>query len=170
MCGKRYINENTGPAGYLCNCVYIMEHVEKWREIFLTLKLDEATNNPVLSYGSYDGGRSLKSHIESNPDSVRKLQIDYGKGPNLKDLLEISENLQIERRGSTLAFLVKNLYECFLQRDAVSISVAPLIVTEEKLFYCANPRITVDPRSHYRQASILTQFDPTQMSAQERIA
>ena len=56
MCGKRYINENTGPEGYLCNCVYIMEEVERHMEVFLTLTLDEKTNNPVLSYGTYDGG------------------------------------------------------------------------------------------------------------------
>ena len=44
------------------------------------------------------------------------------------------------------------------------------MVTPNKEFYCANPRITVDPRSHYRQAEILTQYDLTQMSSQERIA
>ena len=41
MCGKRYVSEHTGPDGYICNCVYIMEHLDIDKEIFLQISLDE---------------------------------------------------------------------------------------------------------------------------------
>ena len=104
------------------------------------------------------------------PKDVHRIYIDYTNGCNMTDLLEISKNLGIKRRASTLAFLVKNLYECFLQRDCANITINPLIFTKDRHFSAANPRITIDARSHYRQAEILAAFDMTQMSSQERYA
>ena len=101
---------------------------------------------------------------------MHRLHIDYSQGADLKKLLVIGNHLGIERRASTLAFLVKNLYECFLQRDCELITINPLIFTKQRRFRAANPRITIDPRSHYRQAELLSAFDITQMSPQERIA
>ena len=79
-------------------------------------------------------------------------------------------NLGIHRRASTLAFLIKNLYECFLQRDCEAILINPLIFTQERKFRAANPRIKIDPKSYYRQAELLTSLDLSQMDTNRRIA
>ena len=70
----------------------------------------------------------------------------------------------IAARAHTLSFLVKNLFECFEQRDCENITINPLIYTKQKKFLAANPRITIDPRSHYRQAEILCSYDYSQMT------
>ena len=55
MCGKKYVNKYTGPDGYICNCVYIMEHLDIAKQLFLRISLDEKTQMPVISY-SFHGG------------------------------------------------------------------------------------------------------------------
>ena len=169
MCGKKYVNAHTGPDGYLCNCVLIMEQLDIDQELFLSISLDEKEERPVITYSRH-GGQALNRTLALNPADVHRLHIDYSSGADLKQLLVIGENLGIERRASTLAFLVKNLYECFLQRDCENITINPLVFTKQRRFRAANPRITIDPKSHYRQAEILSSFDITQMSPQERIA
>ena len=169
MCGKKYVNKFTGPDGYLCSCVYIMEQLEIDKELFLMISLDEEAGAPVITYSKH-GGQALNRTLALNPEDVHRLHVDYSKGADLTKLLVIGDNLGIERRSSTLAFLVKNLYECFLQRDCEHITINPLIFTKQRRFRAANPRITIDPKSHYRQAELLASFDITQMSPQERIA
>ena len=41
MVGKTYVNENTGPDGIKCNCVYIMEELDTDLELILGITHDE---------------------------------------------------------------------------------------------------------------------------------
>ena len=149
MCGKKFVNKYTGPEGYLCSCVYIMEELDIEKEIYLNISLDEKKGMPVVTY-SKNGGQSVKRIEALHPDSLHRLHIDPSKALDINELLVIGENLGISRRAHTLSFLVKNLFECFEQRDCESITINPLIFTKRKKFLAANPRITIDPRSHYR--------------------
>ena len=40
MLGKRYVNELTGKEGYVCTNVFIQEHLDIAKEIYLKLDLD----------------------------------------------------------------------------------------------------------------------------------
>ena len=88
---------------------------------------------------------------EKYPDDIYKIYVDFKKGLNLIDLLRIAPDLGLSRaHASTLAFIVKNLYECFVQRDCDRITVNPLIFTKDDEFCAANPRVYIDPKAHYR--------------------
>ena len=69
-----------------------------------------------------------------------------------------------------MAFLLKNLYECFIQRDALSITINPLIVTKENRFVASNTKVDIDPDALYRQAELRLLYDATQMHPMERIS
>ena len=94
MCGKKYVNKYTGPDGYRCNCVYIMEKLDVKKEIFLSISLDEDRHTPVIKYTKY-GGQHFDRTESINPDDVYRLYIDYTKGCDLKELLAIGNNLGI---------------------------------------------------------------------------
>ena len=149
MCGKKFVNKHTGPQGYLCNCVYIMEELDIDKEIYLSISLDEKKGMPVVTYSKH-GGQALNRIQALHPADIFELHIDQTKTIDIKELLVIGENLGIAARAHTLSFLVKNLFECFEQRDCENITINPLIYTKQKKFLAANPRITIDPRSHYR--------------------
>lgn len=72
--------------------------------------------------------------------------------------------------SSRVAFLIKNLYECFLQRDCLEIAINPLVLTPKKKFFAANTFIRLDPDSLYRQQELAASLDLSQISRNERIA
>ena len=55
MCGMKYINKHTGPAGYSCNCVYIMEELDIDKEIYIKISIDKKESKPVITYSRYGG-------------------------------------------------------------------------------------------------------------------
>ena len=44
-------------------------------------------------------------------------------------LLNVAKDLGMAEQQSTLVFLIKNLYECFIQRDAKKVMINPLVLT-----------------------------------------
>jgi succinyl-CoA synthetase beta subunit len=73
------------------------------------------------------------------------------KGLDLISLLSVADNLGIHEKQSSLVFLIKNLWECFIQRDATRVRINPLVFTRDHKFYAANPLIRVDEAALYRQ-------------------
>ena len=66
--------------------------------------------------------------------------------------------------------MVKNLYECFIQRDCLEIQINPLVLTPDRKFVAANIIVRLDPDAIYRQQELSTLIDPSQMTIAERIA
>ena len=66
--------------------------------------------------------------------------------------------------------MIKNLYECFLQRDLLEIHINPLVVTPKRKFIAANVVANLDPNSLYRQQELAASIDLSQMTVNERIA
>ena len=83
------------------------------KKLYLNISLDADAQKPVIIYSKH-GGQPLSRIMANHPRDVHKIHIEYAEGLDLKDLLHIGEDVGIERRCSTLAFLTKNLYECFL--------------------------------------------------------
>ena len=55
--------------------------------------------------------------------------------------------------------MIKNLYECFLQRDLLQIAINPLVLTPQRKFIAANTLIELDPDSLYRQQELAASID-----------
>ena len=58
-----------------------------------------------------------------------------------------------------MLYIVKNLWECFVQRDAKTIEVNPLVLTKQGEFKAANSKVFIDDDALYRQAELYTLFD-----------
>lgn len=71
---------------------------------------------------------------------------------------------------SKLAFLIKNCFECFIQRDCSQILLNPVIFTKDRQFRAANPIIEIDDNSLYRQAEMYILDDSAQVENLQRIA
>ena len=169
MLGKKYVNEQTEEEGYIVNCVYIQEQLDIEKELYLQIMLDTKTQQPVVIYSKH-GGMSLERIQRLHPDEVYYLHVDFIKGINFDELLKVSKDLGLPECESKLAFLIRNCYECFVQRDCFDILINPLIFTKCQKFRAANPRMEIDQNSLYRQSEILALDDNAQVNDLERIA
>lgn len=104
------------------------------------------------------------------PHSVHRILVDYIKGTDFADLMQVSRHLGLRDCESKLAFLIKNCYECFIQRDCYDLTINPLVYTKCHKFRAANPRMEIDENSLYRQSEILALIDNAQINTLERIA
>jgi succinyl-CoA synthetase beta subunit len=71
---------------------------------------------------------------------------------------------------SKLFFTLKNMYECFKQKDCLFVSANPLLITHDDQFVAANSKIIIDPNALYRQSELKAQLDITQMTSMSRVA
>ena len=72
----------------------------------------------------------------------------------MTSLVKVANDLGIKKKESSLAFKLKNLYECFKQRDLLQLTVNPLMMTKSEKFVAANVSILMDPYATYRQAEM----------------
>lgn len=72
-------------------------------------------------------------------------------GLDLMSLNKVALDLNISQQGSALSFLIKNMYECFIKRDAARILINPLVLTEDDDLVAANCRVIIDENAIFRQ-------------------
>lgn len=149
MLGKMYVGEGTDDEGFIVNCVYIQEKLDIETEIYLQIKLDSKTQQPVIIYSRH-GGMSLERIMRLHPRELYILNVDFIKGLTFSELMKVSRNLGIPNCESKLAFLIMNCYECFVQRDCYDLLINPLVWTKCHNFRAANPRMEIDEASLYR--------------------
>ena len=75
MCGKTLVTKQSGEAGLVCNCVYIVEKIQIEKEFYLSITLDRKAGLPVFIY-SREGGMSIEDVAHSNPEKIFKIPID----------------------------------------------------------------------------------------------
>ena len=111
----------------MCNSVLVMEHLEIDKQYFLAIEHDRKSGQPVIIYSDV-GGLSWSRLSQLYPERIHRIHIDYQKGIDFVNLSQVAEQLGIEER-SRASFMIKNLYECFLQRDCLTVAINPLVLT-----------------------------------------
>lgn len=65
---------------------------------------------------------------------------------------------------------MKNLYECFKEKDCDMIEINPLVVTKDGKVLAADSKITIDDNARFRQPDCVAEEDTSQQNYKERIA
>lgn len=84
---------------------------------------------PVFIY-SPEGGMSIEDVAHSNPEKIFKIHVSTKDGPDVDDFITAAINLGIPHLKSQLVFLMKNMYDCFMEKDCDMIEINPLVVTK----------------------------------------
>lgn len=129
MCGKTLITKQSGDSGFPCNCVYIVEKIAIEKEFYLSMALDRKAGGLTFIY-SPAGGMSIEDVAHKNPELIYKLPVDIVNGPDIEQLMEVATHLGIEDHKSQVVFFLKNIYDCFVERDCDMIEINPLVLTK----------------------------------------
>jgi succinyl-CoA synthetase beta subunit len=82
----------------------------------------------------------------------------------------VADELGISDKKSEMVFLLKHLYDCFIQRDAEIIEINPLVYTRDQKIVAAGTKVIIDDNALFRQAELKSEQDRTQVNYKERIA
>jgi succinyl-CoA synthetase beta subunit len=174
MCGKILVSPESGQQGFLCRCVYIVEELDVAKELFVCVQYDRSAGMPVIIYGNWNGlhpeGTNVLQTMEEHNRNFRRIYVDVQQGLSVIQLQQVADELGISDKKSEMVFLLKHLYDCFIQRDAELIEVNPLVYTRDQKIVAAGTKVIIDDNALFRQAELKSEQDRTQVNYKERIA
>ncbi len=69
----------------------------------------------------------------------------------MQDTIKVAEELGIIQQKSQFTFLLRHIYDMFLERDCEIVDINPLILTKENILCALNAKIKIDYNAMYRQ-------------------
>ena len=169
LIGGHLVTKQSGADGLPVNCVYVVAKIAIDKEFYLSLTLDRAAGMPCFIY-SPEGGMSIEDVAASNPEKIFKYHVDPFAGPDVDELGKAAANLGVPEAKSQVTFLMKALYDVFMEKDCDLIEINPLITTKDGELMAADSKVTVDSNAAFRQKDLAEAEDKTQQNDRERRA
>lgn len=63
------------------------------------------------------GGNNYKKLLTKYPHDILSIYVDYQKNLLMSQLMDVAKYLGIESQKSQLTFIIKHLYDLFIERD-----------------------------------------------------
>lgn len=152
--GKKLVTNQTSPEGQLVRKLYLEEGCEIRKEYYLSLVVDRETSSVVI-VASSEGGMDIEEAALKTPDSIFKVSIDSFIGLQdfqvkyLEAKLNISFNLH-----EKFSNLLKNLYNCFIEKDLNMLEINPLVLDSENNFIALDAKMNFDENALFRNEDI----------------
>jgi len=110
---------------------------------------------------------SIEDVAHDTPEKIFKINVNPFTGPDVEDLIQAAHNLGIPEQKSQLVWLMKSLYDCFIERDCDMVEINPLITTVDGQVMAADSKVTIDDNAAYRQKDLADSEDQTQLNPKE---
>ena len=168
MINNVLITKQTGPKGKKVKRIYIEEGCKIEKEFYLSILIDRNTSHPMMMI-SASGGMDIEEIAESNPDEIHYIYFsdltNIVLNKNLIKTLDISE-----KQFEELNIIIKKLIKLFINIDASSIEINPLVVNDEGHFILLDSKISLDDNALFRHPELnelqdISEEDPLELEA-----
>jgi len=168
MINNVLITKQTGPKGKEVKRIYIEEGCKIKKEFYLSILIDRITSQPMMMI-SASGGMDIEEVAESNPDEIHYIYFsdltNIVLNKNLIKTLDISE-----KQFEELNIIIKKLIKLFINIDASSIEINPLVVNDEGHFILLDSKISLDDNALFRHPELnklqdISEEDPLELEA-----
>ena len=168
MINNVLITKQTGDKGKEVKRIYIEEGCKIKKEFYLSILIDRNTSQPMMMI-SASGGMDIEEVAESNPDEIHYIYFsdltNIFLNKNLIKTLDISE-----KQFEELNIIVKKLFKLFINVDASSIEINPLVLNDEGHFILLDSKISLDDNALFRHPELnelqdISEEDPLELEA-----
>ena len=168
MINNVLITKQTGHKGKEVKRIYIEEGCKIKKEFYLSILIDRNTSQPMMMI-SASGGMDIEEVAESNPDEIHYIYFsdltNIVLNKNLIKTLDISE-----KQFEELNIIVKKLIKLFINVDASSIEINPLVLNDEGHFILLDSKISLDDNALFRHPELnelqdISEEDPLELEA-----
>ncbi|MCU0661160.1 MAG: acetate--CoA ligase family protein [Myxococcota bacterium] len=147
--------------GLVVEKLLVEEQLDAERELYIGVIVSNShkIKGPVLLFSS-EGGSSIEEVSKRNPERIASLEVDYLKGVQLEDASRLVAGVTFEGNSPSeavkrsLAKAICQVYQAFVQYDARSIEVNPLILTKDQRLVAADCHATIDDNSVFRHPEL----------------
>jgi succinyl-CoA synthetase beta subunit len=167
MIGQKLITKQTGPAGKICNAVYVCEKKYIRREFYLAILMDRGTQGPMI-VASSQGGVDIETVAAENPDAIITLPVAIADGLSQEDAVDLAKRMNfapqcVEKAAETIS----KLYQIFVERDATQIEINPLAESSDHRVMAMDAKFGFDDNAAFRQEEVFGWRDRTQENPDE---
>jgi malate-CoA ligase subunit beta len=167
MLGKRLVTNQTGPAGKLCQRVYVEVAEPFEREIYLGFVLDRKVQR-IRVIASGHGGMEIEEVAHSHPDSIRQIQVEPAVGLQPFQAREIAFGMGLNiKQVSRAVTTIIGCYRAFRDLDATMVEINPLVVTKDNRVLALDAKMSFDDNALFRRAAVAEMRDSSQEDPRE---
>jgi len=161
MIGRSLITAQTAPQGQRVQRVLIEQAVDIAREAYFGLVIDRASQR-ITIIACDGGGVEIEETARNEPARILREAVDPAVGLLDFQCRKVAAHLSLGGKQLPAAVkLMKALYRCFRDNDAVLIEVNPLAVTLDGRLLALDAKMQFDDNAIYRRPHIsnLRDFD-----------
>ena len=168
--GMMLKTHQTGTEGQKVRKLLIEEASDIKKEYYLSVLTDRSTQK-IAFIASSEGGMDIEEVAKSSPEKIIKVFIDPLLGIIEEDIKKIAEGISLPGTSyNQFKFLLKQLYQCYLEIDASLIEINPLILEQNGGIKALDAKINFDANGLFRQPEILAlrdldEEDPNEIEA-----
>ncbi len=131
------------------------------QEFYLGLVIDRASQRITL-IASASGGMNIEEVASQTPEKVIRETVDPAVGLQDFQCRKIAAGIGLTgKQIGQVAKMLKKLYRCFRDKDALMAEINPLVLTADEQFLALDAKMSFDGNALYRQPEIadLRDFD-----------
>ncbi|GGO84370.1 succinate--CoA ligase [ADP-forming] subunit beta [Nocardioides phosphati] len=155
------------------NRVLVTPATPPQEEYYFSFLLDRS-NRQYLCIASVEGGVEIEEVAKTNPDAVKKIAIDPGKGVDAAKAREIATEAGFpEAVFEQAVTMIENLYKVFVEEDATLVEVNPLARLEGDKLEALDGKVSLDDNAsevrhpEHEAFEIKEEADPLEAKAKE---
>jgi succinyl-CoA synthetase beta subunit/malate-CoA ligase subunit beta len=160
MIGRRLVTFQTGPEGALVQRVLVERACRIEKELYLGMVVDRQSQR-VTVIASADGGVDVEEVARETPERIHKEVVDPATGLLDFQCRKLATAIGLGGRLSPVVKIMRALYKCFTDKDALLAEINPLVVTDDGDIIALDCKMTFDDNSLFRQGGVaeLRDFD-----------
>jgi succinyl-CoA synthetase beta subunit len=159
MLGQRLVTDQTGPLGRMTMRVYVERAIQARRELMIALLVDTTTAEFVV-IGSASGGDDMEERALRGELKLERLPLRRDTEPSTGEMAAFAAALRLD--GATqdaFCHLLLNLRRAFLELDASSIEINPLIVDEAGALQAFDVKMSLDDNALFKHSELAALWD-----------
>ncbi len=167
LIGSTLVTKQTGAQGKLVNRVLVEKAHNIDKEYYLGLVIDRLTQRITL-IASEEGGMDIEEVAEKDPSKIISERVDPAVGLTDFQCRKIVSAINIEPKyfGSAVK-LMRKLYRCFRDKDALSAEINPLALIDGERLVALDAKMSFDGNALHRQAEITDLRDLNEEDSKE---
>jgi succinyl-CoA synthetase beta subunit/malate-CoA ligase subunit beta len=161
LIGSNLVTPQTGANGRLVHRVLIEQACDIRREYYLGLVIDRATQR-ITVIASPSGGMEIEEVAREHPEQIIREIVDPAVGLLDFQCRKIAAGIGLHgRQIHTSVKLMKALYRCFRDKDALLAEINPLAEVDGSTLLAVDAKMSFDGNALYRRQDIteLRDFD-----------
>ncbi len=157
--------------GHIVKRLWIEQASEIAKEYYLSLTFDRGAKKPLFMFTT-QGGIDIEQVAAESPDALVRLHVDPLEGfhPWQARRLVYGAGVGDPQEQKQIARIIGQLYDAFVQFDAMLCEINPLIVTPDGTVKALDSKFTVDDNALYRHPDIAAMRDEDAADPLEALA